>query len=89
MSDEKGYSDFIKEAKRIEVCMTSPKKLKTVSGEWAPKTIYLTRDGWNDNSDDEGREVLWREDRIMKTDVEYRRVERGPLKPKKPLRRRK
>ena len=38
-----------------------------------PDTIYLTRDGWNDCSPEDG-EVLWCEDRITKHDVEYRRV---------------
>lgn len=44
--------------------------------EWAPKTIYLTREGYNDCQPEDG-EVLWCEDRITNGDVEYRRVDKA------------
>ena len=45
--------------------------------DWAPETIYLTRDGWNDCSPEDS-EILWSSDRITNGDIEYRRV--TPLK---------
>ena len=56
--------------------MTPPKRGKKA---WAPKTIYLTRDGWNDTCPDDS-EVLWSETRVCESDVAYRRITPLPKK---------
>ena len=58
-----------------------PSPIKAVKA-WAPDTIYLTRDGWNDDIPSEDCDILWCENRITKTDVEYRRVDIKPRRRK-------